>query len=196
LWCALGELDRGVQVLGCLVGSGFHLLDDFGDADDRRQRGVVSRIEVDAGGAGLDPGVPRHAAGGRLSSLEPTPGEQGSIPGERSGSGIDPPAFRRERLEKTVNCIDYRPSTDDRERILQAPGVPRLRLLARCLPAVRWYAPTLASQRQPRHRPRAGCLFRGACMTAGPKPPHRNRSGRNTTADIWPLTPRQSPTAK
>ena len=44
--------------------------------------------------------VPHHAAGGRLSSLEPTPGERGSIPGERSGSGTDPPAFWRERLEK------------------------------------------------------------------------------------------------
>ena len=37
--------------------------------------------------------VPHHAAGGRLSSLEPTPGERGSIPGERSGSGTGPSSF-------------------------------------------------------------------------------------------------------
>ena len=41
------------------------------------------------------------------------------------GRGRDPPAFWRERLEKTVNCIDYRPRSRRRERILQAPGSPR-----------------------------------------------------------------------
>ena len=37
--------------------------------------------------------VPHHAAGGRLSLLRPSRGEQGSIPGERTGSGTDPPVF-------------------------------------------------------------------------------------------------------
>jgi len=102
--CALGESDRGVRVRVCRVGSDFHFLDDVGDADHRfakrRQLGVVSRIDVGAGGAGLNPGVPHHAAGKRLSSLRPSRGERGSIPGERSGSGMDPPALVRERLEK------------------------------------------------------------------------------------------------
>ena len=37
--------------------------------------------------------VPHHAAGGRLSLLRPSPGEQGSIPKQRTGSGMDPPVF-------------------------------------------------------------------------------------------------------
>ncbi len=34
-----------------------------------------------------------HAAGERWSPLRPTVGERGSIPGSRTGSGTDPPAF-------------------------------------------------------------------------------------------------------
>ena len=37
--------------------------------------------------------VPHHAAGGRLSLDGPLPGEQGSIPEQRSGPGMDPPGF-------------------------------------------------------------------------------------------------------
>ncbi|MDE2844991.1 MAG: hypothetical protein OXN21_16675 [Chloroflexota bacterium] len=53
---ALGELDRRVQVLGYRGCSSLRLLDDVGDADDRRQHYVKSRIEPVAGGAMLDPG--------------------------------------------------------------------------------------------------------------------------------------------
>ncbi len=37
--------------------------------------------------------VPHHSAGGRLSLDGTPPGEQGSIPSQRSGSGMDPPGF-------------------------------------------------------------------------------------------------------
>ena len=37
--------------------------------------------------------VPHHAAGGRLSPDGTSPGEQGLIPDQRSGSGMDPPVF-------------------------------------------------------------------------------------------------------
>ena len=70
----------------------------------------MSRMDAISGGAGLNSeSRANHAAGGRWSPLRPTAGERGSIPGSRTGSGTDPPGFRGETLEKTVNCIDYRP---------------------------------------------------------------------------------------
>ena len=51
---------EGAGVPGLVPGSVRHLL---GNGDNR----VLHRIETDAGGAELDPEIPHHAAGGRLS---------------------------------------------------------------------------------------------------------------------------------
>ena len=91
------------------MGSGFHLLDDVVDADDQRQRGVVSRIDSVAGGAGLDPGSASRS-GRALIPGGPPPGEQGSIPGNRSGSGMDLQFSRLKTLAKAGQHIQYRPA--------------------------------------------------------------------------------------
>ncbi len=60
--CALGKSLTEGSGPGLASWFGVHLLDDIGDADDcftkRRQRGLVSRIDVNAGGAGLDSMIP------------------------------------------------------------------------------------------------------------------------------------------
>lgn len=76
----------------CCVGSGFHRLDDVGAADDRCQRDVLSRIDLDAGGVDLYPGSASRS-GRALILGEPAPGEQGSVPNQRFGLGMDPPVF-------------------------------------------------------------------------------------------------------
>ena len=52
-------------------------------------------------------------------------GRAGLDPWRTVRVGDVPSSFQAGKTGKTVNCIDYRPSADDRERILQAPGLPR-----------------------------------------------------------------------
>ena len=54
--------------------------------------------------------VPHHAAGGRLSPDGPPPGEQGSIPKQRTGSGMDPPVFWAGNTGKSQTTHSVSPS--------------------------------------------------------------------------------------
>ena len=89
------------------------------------KHGVVHRIDASAGGAGLNPGVPRHAASKRLSLVKAARGRARLDPWRTVRVGDGPSSFQAGKLAKTVNCIDYRPPSRRRERILRAPGPPR-----------------------------------------------------------------------
>ena len=107
-----------------------------GAAIANRESKMVSRIDVDAGGAGLD-SVIRATQRVALVSVETDAGRARLGPSQSVRVGDGPASFRSGKAGKTVNCIDYRPHSRRRERILQAPGHPRRqslapRLLAAC----------------------------------------------------------------
>lgn len=122
------ELDRRVQVLDCRIVTDFRFLENVGDADrrfaKRRQRGLVSRIDVDAGGAGLDSLI-RVTQRVALVPVETDAGRARLDPWQSVRVGDIPSSFQAGKTGKTVNCIDYRPRSRLRERILQAPGQSR-----------------------------------------------------------------------
>ena len=84
----------------------------------------MSRIDVDAGGAGLD-SVIRVTQRVALVPVETDAGRARLDPRQSVRVGDGPASFRSGKAGKTVNCIDYRPRCRRRERILQAPGPAR-----------------------------------------------------------------------
>ena len=81
----------------------FHLLDDVGDADHRfakrRQRGLVSRIDVDTGGAGLD-SVIRVTQRVALVSVEAVSGRARLDPWRTVRVGDGPSSFQAGKTGK------------------------------------------------------------------------------------------------
>ena len=99
--CAL-EVGPRVQALDCRIGSVFTSWTMLAMPTAALRNGASSVWCPASTWAPEEQGSTPWSAsrsGWRLSPLRPCQGERGSIPGERSGSGTDPPAFRRERLE-------------------------------------------------------------------------------------------------
>ena len=94
------ESDRLVWFPGCRVCSGFHLLDDVGGADGVRQHGVMHRIDVAAGGAGLNPGSAASRSGRALVPVEAVAGRARLDPWRTVRVGDGPSSFLRENWQK------------------------------------------------------------------------------------------------
>ena len=97
---------------------------------------IMSRIDVDAGGAGLD-SVVRVTQRVAFVSVETDAGRARLDPRQSVRVEDGPASFQSGKTGKTVNCIDYRPRCRRRERILRAPGHPRRQSLTRRLLAAR-----------------------------------------------------------
>ena len=105
--------------------------------------------------------VPHHAAGGRLSLDGLPPGEQGSIPSQRSGSGMDPPVFwagNTGKSQTTHSIIHARRRPGNPETRPFTTSRPNCLLLTRWIPAANTLAGRPLSKRRPaayfRHKPR------------------------------------------
>ena len=72
-----------------------------------RESRMMSRIDVDAGGAGLD-SVIRVTQRVALVSVETDSGRARLDPRRTVRVGDGPASFRSGKAGKTVNCIDYR----------------------------------------------------------------------------------------
>ena len=81
-----------------------------------RKNRMMSRIDVDAGGAGLD-SVVRVTQRVALVSVETVAGRARLDPRWTVRVGDGPASFQSGKAGKTVNCIDYRPRYCLRERI-------------------------------------------------------------------------------